>query len=236
MSTPDSPGARLRTLRQHLGLTGQALGKELAVTKTAVSYWEGDRVALPQSIALALEQIFGVSAHWLLEGKDPMWGSKWTASLPALPEGLVRVALLDPARGFNRRGEAQLPGPHAPSLCFPETLLRALTSPKGDSWDHLHLWAVSDEEMSPSLRAGDWVLLDTSKEVRRDISDHEVYLIRTQPGDAPVLRRVAKDPLSGDLILAVDVPGRVPMRLPPAARRLEELVLGHAVWAGGRVT
>lgn len=235
MSSPDSPGARLRTLRQHLGLTGQALGKELAVTKTAVSYWEGDRVALPQSIALALEQIYGVSAQWLLEGKNPMWGTKWTASLPALPEGLVRVALLNPVRGFNRKGEPQLPGPHAPSICFPEILLQSMATPTGDSWGHLHLWAVPNDEMSPSMKAGDWVLLDTSLQARRLVNDHGVYLIRIQPETAPALRRVAQDPLSGDLFISVDAPGRVPMRVSLAPKEIGRALLGHAIWIGSRL-
>lgn len=236
MSTPSSPGERLRTLRQHLGLTGQAIGNELSVTKTAVSYWEGDRVALPRSIALALEQLYGVSTQWLLTGTGPMWGALWTTKQPSLPEGLVRVALLDPALAFDSKGKVQPPGPHALSLCFPRSSLESLTPSLPEVPENLYLWLVSENDMAPALKLEDWVLLDASPSARATVHEHGIYLVRIRASDPPVLRRLATDPVSGDLLMAVDAPGRVPLRLTFPKKDVDRILLARAYWSGGRLT
>ena len=90
--------------------------------------------------------------------------------------------------------------------------------------------------MCPCIHKGAWVLLDTCAQAREHLIDHDVYLVAAGKNQRPCLRRLATEPTSGDLLLAADEPGRVPLRLHRPFLNGEVIVLGHALWAGGMLS
>lgn len=231
MGNLDTPGARLKALRTDRGMTGLALAESLDVTKSTISYWEAGRTELPWAICLALEGLYGVSSRWLAEGEGPMW---LTASQrPQAPsERGVRIPFLSRALGFTPAGEVVRPHPESPGVSLPPGLLPGIQCETPTVPEDLFLWRSEDDEMAPLIPLGSWVLLDVSQEARDPIQDHGVYLLRLSTSQDPILRRVARDPLSGDLLVASDAPGRVPLRLRPRGRKENWMVLARARWVG----
>lgn len=227
MAATDTPGARLRAFRIDRGLTGQALAEALDATKSTISYWEAGRTELPRAICLALETLFGVSSQWLATGEGPMW----TPSSPKRAKSSkdhLKVPFLSQDLGFSKDGTVLKPHPDSPTLDFPRQLLEEIL---GVECRTLYLWQVADEDMAPRLSQGSWALLDVSPAISERIEDHSIYLVRLGLGSSPCLRRLAKDPISGDLLAATDTQGRVPLRL--AHQDSESwAVLARAIWVG----
>lgn len=230
----DSPGSRLKALRLDRGMTGLALAEDLGVTKSTISYWEAGRTDLPWSICLALEALYGVSSRWLARGEDPMW-------LPALKPShgmateLIQVPFLTPELGFTSSGKALPPHPKSLSVGLPQRLFDEILGRQDSGTGDLFFWRVEDAEMTPLIPKGSWVLLDVSTDACLPIQDHEVYLLRLSATSAPILRRLACDPLSNDLIAAADAPGRVPLRLEQRCHDSSWTILGKARWVGHKL-
>jgi transcriptional regulator with XRE-family HTH domain len=231
MANLDTPGARLKALRTDRGMTGLALAQALDVTKSTISYWEAGRTELPWAICLALEALYGVSARWLAHGEDPMWLAAPRGS-QALSRELIRIPFLSRDLGFTRTGQVVAPHPDSPALTVPAALLAEILGERTPNAETLFLWRTNDSEMAPHIPSGAWVLLDVSPDACNPIKDHGIYLLRLSPDQAPILRRLARDPLSGDLLVACDAPSRVPLRLDHRAKRTGWVVLASACWAG----
>lgn len=233
MSATDTPGTRFRTFRTQVGLTGQALAERLGVSKTAVSYWESGRVSLSQTACLLAERLFGISVAWLLEGVGPMWQGIPSSDLPGNPDLLLRPLL--PEGAFLPDGSFLPPRDTAPCMGLPRTtVIVLLDALGGGSLDDLYFFRTDENELKPTLYPGDWVLLHTGIEPRQSIENHMLYLVRLRPQDPPKLRRVALDPLSGDILLGVDLPNQVPLRMTVPVESRPTVVLGRVCWIGGR--
>lgn len=231
MGNLDTPGARLKALRTDRGMTGLALAESLDVTKSTISYWEAGRTELPWAICLALEGLYGISSRWLAAGEGPMWlAAPQRLQVPS--EGGVRIPFLSRALGFTPAGEVVLPHPDSPGVSLPIVLLSEIQGEGQAIPGDLFLWRSEDEEMAPLIPLGSWVLLDVSGDARDPIKDHGIYLLRLARSQDPILRRVALDPLSGDLLAASDAPGRVPLRLQPLNKKENWMVLARARWVG----
>ena len=228
MAATDTPGARLRAFRTDRGLTGQALAEALDATKSTISYWEAGRTELPRAICLALETLFGVSSQWLATGEGPMWTPS-SSKRAKFSKDHLRVPFLSRDLGFSDDGAVQEPHPDAPTLDFPRQLLGEVL---GAECRTLYLWHVADEDMAPRLPQGSWALVDVSPAISEHIVDHAIYLVRLGLGSSPCLRRLATDPISGDLLVATDTQGRVPLRLDRQASKRGWTVLARAVWVG----
>lgn len=64
-------GQRIAQCRKQLGISQEALGEKLDVSRQAISKWEGD-AALPEIDKLiALSRLFGVTVGWLLGVEEP---------------------------------------------------------------------------------------------------------------------------------------------------------------------
>lgn len=61
-------GARIAALRQHAGMSQQALAQRLRVSSSAVGMYEQGRRTPPAEMLVALSHIFGVSTDFLLTG------------------------------------------------------------------------------------------------------------------------------------------------------------------------
>ncbi len=64
-------GARLADLRQRAGLTQEAIGKRLGVTRAAVSQWEKGLTVPSFWRMKALADMFNVDHGWFLTGRNP---------------------------------------------------------------------------------------------------------------------------------------------------------------------
>jgi len=222
MVTLDSPGARLKALRADRGMTGLALAQSLDVTKSTISYWEAGRTELPWAICLALEGLYGVSSRWLATGEGPMW-----LKAPRRPQApSVKSIRITPT------GEVVVPHSDSPAMSLPPSLLAEILGENTTPPESLFLWRSEDAEMAPHIPPGAWVLLDVSPDARDPIQDHGIYLLRLAPTHDPILRRMARDPLSGDLLVASDAPGRVPLRLQSQGKKANWMILARVRWVG----
>ena len=224
----------MRALRLDRGMTGLALAQSLQVTKSTISYWEAGRTELPWAICLALETLYSVSSHWLAYGEEPMWLAALKPDHDPTKK-LTRIPFLSPELGFSSTGKARPPHRESPSMGLSQELLSEILDGQPPDIGDLFFWRAADADMTPLIPQGSWVLLDVAKEACLPIQDHEIYLLRLSATSAPILRRLACDPLSNDLIAAVDAPGRVPLRLEHNPQETPWTILGKALWVGRRL-
>lgn len=231
MTKKERPGARLRSFRKERGLSGQALADAIGVTRSTVSYWEAGRTALPWTVCLALEAVHGVSATWLSTGEGPMWIVQSKRRVKA-GKDFHLIPFLDSELGFDSDGLPIEPHPETPTLGFPSVLLSEVLGGTLPERGLLYLWRVIEDDMAPLLPRDSWVLLDAAPQAREVQIENAIYLIRLGRERIPCLRRIATEPVSGDLLIAADAPGRVPLRCARTATNTECTILAHALWAG----
>ena len=233
MTTMTTPGGRFRAFRTQLGLSGQGLADHLGVTKTAVSYWESGRVSLSRTACLLAENLYRVSAAWLLKSEGPMWLPALPPSLPMAPN-LVLRPLLPEAEMFGEDGSVIPPRENSLCLGLPRPLVEsALAGCAGGTFEDLFFVEVRGREMEPTLYCGDWALVNTGLPVRESIIDHGLYLIQLDTKGNPLARRIAVEPRSGDVLIGIDAPGQVPFRVSVPMGGLSTMVLGKICWIGG---
>jgi len=233
MTTLATPGERFRAFRTQLGLSGLAMADPLGVTKSAISYWEAGRVSLSRTACLLAENLYRVSATWLLEGEGPMWLPALPPHLPVAPDLVLRPVLPDTDM-FCEDGSVVHPRDNALCLGLPRPLVESvLAGCAGGRLEDLFFVEVRGREMEPTLCHGDWALVHTGLAVRGRIVDHGLYLVRLHPQDNPHPRRIAVEPLSGDVLIGIDAPGQVQLRTTIPMDKLSAIVLGKICWIGG---
>lgn len=79
-------GQRIQEGRTRLGLSQEALGEKLGVSRQAVSKWEADGAVPDTDKLIALSKLFGVSLNALLQVEEPDKGPA-----PAAPKGRKRL-------------------------------------------------------------------------------------------------------------------------------------------------
>ncbi len=79
-------GQRIQEGRTKLGLSQEALGEKLGVSRQAVSKWEADGAVPDTDKLIALSKLFGVSLNALLQVEEPDKGAA-----PAAPKGRKRL-------------------------------------------------------------------------------------------------------------------------------------------------
>lgn len=63
---------RIRRARKITGLNQEQFGREINVSKSAVSQWETGKTELAPVNLFAIEHRFGFRAEWIVTGKGPM--------------------------------------------------------------------------------------------------------------------------------------------------------------------
>lgn len=230
MDSALTPGERLRTLRQQLGLTGQAVANALGMTKTAVSYWERGKVTIPHSVCLALESLYGVSANWLIQGIEPIWRPKASSS-SATHSDMTFAPVIAGNTPFDDQG-FPLPSPQKGEVIglpsgFTHPLDAKGDAPQGQDFFWIR---ISDPAMRDTLGNQAFVLVDTRDESRRFISNHALYLVRSQNAPHACVRRLAIESQSGNVIAGTDERDQVPMRLVHDQANHRSVVLGRVLW------
>lgn len=108
--TTMTTGQRIAGLRKEQGLSQEALGAELGVSRQAIYKWESD-TALPEIEKLvALARRFGVSVGWLL-GVEEAETPPCAAGEPAAQPGELTPAQLEMVEEIVKRYTAALPRP-----------------------------------------------------------------------------------------------------------------------------
>ena len=99
-------GEKLQTLRQHSGMSQDALAERLNVSRQAVSRWERDETMPETEKVVALANLFGVTTDYLLrpeverqtppEVEDP----PQRGSRPAEQDTISRLGYLAKTKGY----------------------------------------------------------------------------------------------------------------------------------------
>jgi hypothetical protein len=163
---------------------------------------------------------------WIVPGKRK----------PRANQGVYLIPFLDEELGFSPDGSSILPHPDSPTLGFAASLLKEVVGGGLPEHSELYLWRARDTEMAPLLPLGAWVLLDVSIAACATPVENAIYLVRMGHGCIPCLRRVATEPLSGDLLVLADANGRVPLRIARSVAAGEFALLARAIWAGISLT
>ncbi len=84
-------GQRIAEERKKLGLSQEALGEKVGVSRQAISKWEADGAVPEIDKLITLGRLFGVSVDWLL-GMDPP--ARQEETVPQIPEEPARTLTL----------------------------------------------------------------------------------------------------------------------------------------------
>lgn len=103
-------GQRIAHKRKELGLSQEALGEQLGVSRQAIYKWESDATLPEIEKLIALSKIFGVSIGWLLGVEEPT--PENDGAEPAAPaSGELTQAQLDMVEEIVRRYQEAQPAP-----------------------------------------------------------------------------------------------------------------------------
>ena len=96
-------GQRITEQRKRLGLSLEALGEKLDVSRQAVSKWEADGAIPGIDKLIAMSKLFGVSVGWLLGVEDKANPQEETISEKQIEvlEQIVRKYQMPPKRNFR---------------------------------------------------------------------------------------------------------------------------------------
>lgn len=88
---------RLRAIRKHTGLSGEAFGQELGVSKSAVAQWEAadpkKRTTPGLTNIIDIGAKFGVPYQWLLDDRSEADFAYWEEQQAAAPDPDLSLAL-----------------------------------------------------------------------------------------------------------------------------------------------
>ena len=213
-----SLSARITAARQKKGLSQEALGKVLGISRAAVAQWEGGQTVPAAERLIDLADKLGVRFEWLYWGREPMEGLE----PGAMPPGFTWISSLSSV-SLTEAGELSL-SKGMPTL-MPVGLIE--TELRGTP-DDFSLMAMSGQAMEPLLPAGATLLLDLRQTKPSsagifalwDGSGLAVQWVRRVPGAKPPMLRLSSE---NPRFPAVDID--------PAAVR----IVGRIVWFARRL-
>ena len=99
-------GQRIAERRKMLGLSQEALGEKLGLSRQAISKWESDSAVPEIDKLIALSKLFSVSVGWLLgteeEASAPQSGNFSEEQMKTVEEIVRRYQPVQPETGKNR--------------------------------------------------------------------------------------------------------------------------------------
>lgn len=213
-------GGRMRTAREALKLTQEALATRIGSSKRGIQDNE-TRNTVPGGEVLAGFVALGINANWLLTGEGEMRvrPSEADRHIDEVHTGHVAIPLYDDVR-VSADGTLTSSEPLDHMVRFSEAWLRAelRASPQD-----LYLIRVTGDSMEPTLRSGDAILVDR----RHTTPNREaIYVIRC--GDALLVRRI-QVLTSGGIRLVSENPLYGPEEIAPDQAGSMQIV-GRVVW------
>lgn len=108
-------GARISQLRKEQGLSQEALGEALGVSRQAISKWEADQSTPDVEKLAAISRLFSVSVGWILGTEETRTaGEALTERQLAMIQALIRQAVAQPADTAEEPAEAPDPDNRTP--------------------------------------------------------------------------------------------------------------------------
>ncbi|MGL4667209.1 MAG: XRE family transcriptional regulator [Saezia sp.] len=156
-------GYRIKTRRKLKGLTQEALGLAVGVSKVSVSSWELGKNSMHSELLNKVAGVLGVDAHWLLTGESfatlederdsVFWAPKYKNIKAAAGAGCCHDDCLD---------EDEVP--------IPRRFVKNQTNK-----DQIFCVCVSGDSMEPVLSDGSIIAINSSDTI---IKDGKMYLVK----------------------------------------------------------
>lgn len=102
-----SLGQRIQTLRKEAGLSQEALGEALGVSRQAVSKWEGDGGVPELDTLIAMSRLFGVSLGQLLGVEQPAADTEEPAQTNTTASGVTKEQVEAILRRYTEESRKQ---------------------------------------------------------------------------------------------------------------------------------
>lgn len=188
-----SLAARIASARQRKGLSQEALGKMLGVSRAAVAQWESGQSSPAAERLIDLADKLQVRFEWLYWGRDPMESVGDTGA----PNGYVWVPSLV---SVTMADDGELMPAFGTLGLFPTPLIEGAL--RGSTSDFATLTMVGDA-MAPRIPAGATVVIDLRQTTPTppgafalwDGSGINVQWVSRLPGsEPPVLRLSSENP------------------------------------------
>lgn len=192
---------RLRQLMEEHGYSGRSLGRVIDVAHPTVYSWLDGKTRPRAENIESMANIFGVTPAYLLYG-DP--GTSSPQTLEVEDGEIISIPVLDVS------GSCGYPSGISPMVTLVKMLRVArdwITKrlPLWANLRYLHIITADGDSMEPTIKSGDFVIVDTSK---TSISTDAVYAI--QYGGSIFIKRVQIHP-TGTMLLISDNPRYQPM-------------------------
>ena len=220
--TPDDQGLVGRAAEIVSGLGGAtAAARHLSVSRNTLDLWLKRKSKIPLDGATKLAQLGGKSLDWLVHGREAVPPVAVDETM-GLPDGFVTVPMLrvgasaGPGRITN--GDDLVPGEVA---AFREDWLRSMGLIPGRT----HVLTAVGDSMEPTIRNGDFLLVDRSVD---RVVDNGIYVVVLA---GLVLVKRVQVRLSGALVLKSENPVYGEEVVPPDA--VDDVVIeGRVRWYG----
>lgn len=223
---------RFKEFRISKKLTMRALAEALGVTSSIVSDWESGKSEIRKPNAMALELLYGLSWVWLLDGQGQMWvrpqGSNGARAIQEVP-------LLDGLPSCGPSGEIHELGPSAESIPFSAAFLQEMLHQCGaGTLANLFAARIQGDSMSPTILAGDTVVVNTALALRVEPRKGALHMVRRAPGSMEArVKRLFFD--GSALTLHSDNRTYPPVTIPIDGVPIQDLVIGRVCWYGRSV-
>lgn len=227
----NTPGERLRTARQQLGLSMEAFGKPLDISRASVSYWEADKTDIPKASAIAISAVYGVSLDWVFTGEGSMWVD---SARPRHETDAIKIPIIEGMPSCGQGGEVQDPGPDAEHHLFTSSFIQEVLRQCGaGSTSNLFLAQVAGDSMRPTILPGDLVLVNNFLDLRTQPRKSALYMVRRSPESIEArVKRVFFGVGGNTLTLQSDNPAFEAISVPIDGLRIQDLILGKVCWYG----
>lgn len=212
---------RLKELRKTKGLTLEALGEIVGLSKGYLSELESGKKAPSIAVLHALADALGSRASELLEGAET-YGEYYGVAKAEIAADLVSVYSVQASAG---PGMLNTDESIAEKLAFPPDYLRHITKSHPRN---LAIIGCKGDSMSPTLKDDDLVMIDTSK---TDLSYEGIFVVKVDEGAALLVKRIGRASRRGYIMLISDNPSHPPVEV--AAH--EVIPVGKVVWAGVKI-
>ena len=207
-----SLAARITEARQRRGLSQQALGNLLGISRAAVAQWENGQTKPAAERLIDLADKLGAPFEWLYWGREQAGGG----ATKAAPEGYVWVSLLS-------AGEATKSPVTEGAQLLPQALIER---DLGGAADDFALVTMVGQAMEPLLPHGSTLLVD-----RRHTSPSPPGIFAISDGANITVQWVQQVPASPRLRLSSENSRFASQEVEASAIT----ILGRAVWCARRL-
>ncbi len=189
---------------------------------TLQNYIHGRELKLSNAASIA--RATGVRLEWLAIGEGPMQADQPVATALDVPPGHVRLPVMQARADAENYGD---PSSHhnVDVVAFSEAWLRQTLR---QDPQNLALLTASGDSMDPTIRDGDFLLVDTSA---RRIEGSRIYVLAID--GALVVKRI-QPRLDGSLVVMSDN-ALYDSEVVPADQVATLIVLGKVIWLAGPV-